>query len=250
MAQAKQLAEQVKGAAGRRRRRPGRARRAAVADPERGRRGRPRRRRGRLRRAARRWAPGATSPPRGSRPRDHLELGEGLGAIDMERGAKVSGARFYFLTGVGARLELALLNLAMDTGARRGLHADDHADPGAARDHGRHRVPRRARGRGLPPRGRRPVPRGHLRGGARRACTRTRSSTCRPVRCATPAGRPATAARPARTASDTRGIIRVHQFHKVEMFVLLPCRGRRGRARSACSAGRSRCSPPSSCPTA
>ena len=40
-------------------------------------------------------------------PRDHLELGEGLGAIDMERGAKVSGARFYFLRGVGAQLQWA-----------------------------------------------------------------------------------------------------------------------------------------------
>src|SRR5690606_9739394 len=39
-------------------------------------------------------------------PRDHLELGEMLGAIDTDRGAKVSGARFYFLTGVGAMLEL------------------------------------------------------------------------------------------------------------------------------------------------
>ncbi len=45
--------------------------------------------------------------------RDHLELGEMLGAIDMERGAKVSGSRFYFLTGVGAQLELALINLAL-----------------------------------------------------------------------------------------------------------------------------------------
>ncbi|MEO8827798.1 serine--tRNA ligase [Lapillicoccus sp.] len=44
---------------------------------------------------------------------DHLALGERLGAIDMERGAKVSGARFYYLTGVGARLELALLNLGI-----------------------------------------------------------------------------------------------------------------------------------------
>jgi seryl-tRNA synthetase len=46
--------------------------------------------------------------------RDHLEIGERLAAIDVERGAKVSGARFYFLTGVGAELELALVNLAMD----------------------------------------------------------------------------------------------------------------------------------------
>ena len=49
----------------------------------------------------------------GFTPRDHLEIGELLGAIDMERGAKVSGSRFYFLTGQGAQLELALLNLAM-----------------------------------------------------------------------------------------------------------------------------------------
>lgn len=47
-------------------------------------------------------------------PRDHLELGELLDAIDMERGAKVSGARFYFLKGVGARLEIALMNMALD----------------------------------------------------------------------------------------------------------------------------------------
>ncbi|HEV7210027.1 MAG TPA: serine--tRNA ligase [Mycobacteriales bacterium] len=46
-------------------------------------------------------------------PRDHLELGELLGAIDTERGAKVSGARFYFLTGVGALLQLGLLQLAI-----------------------------------------------------------------------------------------------------------------------------------------
>jgi seryl-tRNA synthetase len=47
-------------------------------------------------------------------PRDHIELGKILGAIDIERGAKVSGSRFYFLTGVGAQLELALINLAME----------------------------------------------------------------------------------------------------------------------------------------
>ncbi|MXG88976.1 serine--tRNA ligase [Nocardioides flavescens] len=50
----------------------------------------------------------------GFEPRDHVELGRMLGAIDIERGAKVSGSRFYFLTGVGARLERALTNLAMD----------------------------------------------------------------------------------------------------------------------------------------
>ena len=49
----------------------------------------------------------------GFTPRDHLELGEMLGAIDMERGAKVSGSRFYVLTGQGAQLEFALLQHAM-----------------------------------------------------------------------------------------------------------------------------------------
>ncbi|CAL9300170.1 Serine--tRNA ligase [Streptomyces sp. SudanB66_2053] len=49
----------------------------------------------------------------GFEPKDHLELGQLLGAIDVERGAKVSGSRFYFLTGVGALLELALVNAAM-----------------------------------------------------------------------------------------------------------------------------------------
>ncbi|MFT4233920.1 MAG: serine--tRNA ligase [Microbacterium sp.] len=53
-------------------------------------------------------------------PRDHLAIGEKLDAIDMERGVKVSGARFYFLKGVGARLEIALMNyglqVALDNG--------------------------------------------------------------------------------------------------------------------------------------
>ncbi|CAN5166132.1 serine--tRNA ligase [soil metagenome] len=47
-------------------------------------------------------------------PRDHADLGELLGAIDIARGVKVSGSRFYFLKGVGARLELALMNMALD----------------------------------------------------------------------------------------------------------------------------------------
>ena len=46
-------------------------------------------------------------------PKDHLELGETLALIDMERGAKVSGSRFYFLTGRGALLQLGLLQLAV-----------------------------------------------------------------------------------------------------------------------------------------
>ncbi|MDO5743739.1 MAG: serine--tRNA ligase [Micrococcaceae bacterium] len=57
----------------------------------------------------------------GFEPRDHLELGELLGAIDMERGAKVSGSRFYFLKGIGARLEIALMNMALDQAVQNGF---------------------------------------------------------------------------------------------------------------------------------
>ena len=51
--------------------------------------------------------------PRIDNPKDHLEIGEALRAIDTERGAKVSGSRFYFLTGVGALLQLGLLQMAI-----------------------------------------------------------------------------------------------------------------------------------------
>ena len=54
-------------------------------------------------------------------PRDHLELGELLDAIDMERGAKVSGARFYFLKGVGARLEFALIQMGLSRAIEAGF---------------------------------------------------------------------------------------------------------------------------------
>ena len=54
-------------------------------------------------------------------PKDHVELGKILGAIDTERGAKVSGARFYYLTGVGALLELALVNYAITMATKAGF---------------------------------------------------------------------------------------------------------------------------------
>ena len=57
----------------------------------------------------------------GFEPKDHLDLGEALGAIDVKRGAKVSGSRFYFLSGVGARLELALLSMAVDQATEAGF---------------------------------------------------------------------------------------------------------------------------------
>ncbi|WP_215522753.1 serine--tRNA ligase [Varibaculum prostatecancerukia] len=57
----------------------------------------------------------------GIKVRDHLEIGEALQAIDVKRGAKVSGSRFYYLRGIGARLELALLTCAWDLAEQHGF---------------------------------------------------------------------------------------------------------------------------------
>jgi len=148
---------------------------------------------------------------------DHLALAEGLRAIDMERGAKVSGARFYFLTGIGARLELAILNAAMARAIESGFspmitptlvrpdvmagtgflgkHADEiyylerddlyltgTSEVALAGYHADEIVD---------------LSTGPLRYAGWSACYRREAGS---------AGR------------DTRGIIRVHQFHKVEMF--------------------------------
>jgi seryl-tRNA synthetase len=64
-----------------------------------------------------------TKPNFGFEPKDHVALGELLDVIDIERGAKISGSRFYFLKGMGARLELALMNLALDLATKAGFTA-------------------------------------------------------------------------------------------------------------------------------
>lgn len=150
--------------------------------------------------------------------RDHLELAEGLRAIDMERGAKVAGSRFYFLTGIGARLELAILNAAMNRAIEHGFspmmtptlvrpeimsgtgflgaHADEiyylerddlyltgTSEVALAGYHSDEIID---------------LTEGPRRYAGWSACYRREAGS---------AGR------------DTRGIIRVHQFHKVEMFV-------------------------------
>lgn len=149
--------------------------------------------------------------------RDHLELGEGLRAIDVDRGTKVSGSRFYFLTGVGARLELALLNLAVDQAVAEGftvmitptlvnpavmagtgflgahsaeiyhLEADDQylvgtSEVALAGYHSNEIID---------------LSNGPTRYAGWSACYRREAGSY---------------------GKDTRGIIRVHQFHKVEMF--------------------------------
>ncbi|MDN5797253.1 MAG: serine--tRNA ligase [Intrasporangium sp.] len=154
----------------------------------------------------------------GFEPRDHLELGERLGAIDMERGAKVAGARFYFLTGVGARLELALLNMAVAQAVENGF--TPMITPTVAR-------PDVIVGAGFMDAHAEEVY--HLQtddlyltGTSEVALAGYHADeiidlTDGPKRYA---GWSACYRREAGShGKDTRGIIRVHQFHKVEMFV-------------------------------
>jgi len=62
-----------------------------------------------------------TKPSFTFEPKDHADLGEHLGIIDIPRGVKVSGSRFYFLRGLGARLEIALMNLGLDRAVEHGF---------------------------------------------------------------------------------------------------------------------------------
>ncbi|WP_129782769.1 serine--tRNA ligase [Promicromonospora panici] len=153
----------------------------------------------------------------GFEPKDHLELGEGLRAIDTKRGAKVSGARFYFLTGVGARLELALLNMAMDQAVQEGF--TPMITPTLVK-------PETMRGTGFLGAHADEVYRLekddlYLVGTSEVALAGYHSDEILdlsdgPLRYA---GWSACYRREAGSAGrDTRGIIRVHQFHKVEMF--------------------------------
>ncbi|MDN4483333.1 serine--tRNA ligase [Demequina lignilytica] len=149
--------------------------------------------------------------------KDHLAIGEGLKAIDMERGAKVSGARFYFLTGIGARLELAVLNAAMQTALEAGfspmmtptlVRPEVMAGTGFLGKHADeiYRLERDDL---------------YLTGTSEVALAGYHSGEILdlsdgPLRYA---GWSACYRREAGSAGrDTRGIIRVHQFHKVEMF--------------------------------
>ena len=136
----------------------------------------------------------------GFTPRDHLELGALLGAIDVERGAKVSGSRFYYLTGVGAELELALVNLAMSMAIGNGFTA--MIPPALVK-------PAAMEGTGFLGqaakdvyhlRDRRPLPGGHRRGAAGGVPLRRDPRRRRACRDGTPGSARATGARPGRTA--------------------------------------------------
>ena len=114
--------------------------------------------------SSRRSAPRATSTAEGFEPRDHIELGRMLGAIDLERGAKVSGCAV-LLPDRGRRRARAGADQPGDGAGPRGrLHPGDRAVAGQAAGDGRHRLPRPGGRRRLPDRGRGPLPRRHLGG--------------------------------------------------------------------------------------
>ena len=153
----------------------------------------------------------------GFEPKDHLELAEGLDALDMARGAKVGGSRFYFLKGVGARLELALLNMAVAQAVDAGfipmitptlVKADVMAGAGFLDEHADEVYRLEADDLYLTGTSEVALAGYHadeildLSGGPKRyagwsACYRREAGSY---------------------GKDTRGIIRVHQFQKVEMF--------------------------------
>jgi seryl-tRNA synthetase len=151
-------------------------------------------------------------------PRDHVELGRILGAIDIERGAKVSGSRFYFLTGVGAQLELALINLAMEQARNAGF--TQAIAPSLVR-------PRAMEGTGFLGQAADDVYRIegedlYLVGTSEVPMAAYHSdeildATTLPLRYA--AFSPCFRKEAGSHGKDTRGIIRVHWFDKVEMFV-------------------------------
>lgn len=158
-----------------------------------------------------------TPPEFDFEPRDHLALGELLGAIDMERGAKVSGSRFYFLTGVGARLELALLTMGIAQAVEHGftpvitptlVKTEVMAGAGFIDKHAEEVYRLADDDLWLTGTSEVALAGYHadeildLSGGPKRyagwsACYRREAGS---------------------HGKDTRGIIRVHQFHKVEMF--------------------------------
>src|SRR5699024_7270832 len=153
----------------------------------------------------------------GFAPADHLDLGQRLGGIDTERGVKVSGARFYFLTGVGARLELALLNAAVAKALEAGftpmitptmVKPEVMAGTGFLGEHAEEIYHL-------------PTDDMYLVGTSEVALAGYHAGeildlSAGPKRYA---GWSACYRREAGSyGKDTRGIIRVHQFHKVEMF--------------------------------
>jgi seryl-tRNA synthetase len=160
---------------------------------------------------------------------DHVELGRRLGILDVERGVKVSGARFYFLRGAGTLLHRAVLSFALDHMVRRGFEpmevpvlVRDPAMTGTAYFPGGEEQAYRLERDGLNLVGTAEVPLTSFRGGEILALSELPLRLVAQSHCFR---REAGAA-----GKDTRGLYRIHQFQKVEQVCILPADAEASRA--------------------
>ena len=158
-------------------------------------------------------------PSFGFTPRDATELGSKRGWIDMKRGARLSGSRFAYRIGDVAMTELALYRFVLQAGGPR-LPAGAATGARGRAGHVRHWVPAHRGVQPLPPGKGRPVPDRHVRGRAGRHPRRTQPALYEADLPALYAGYTTNFRREAGAAGkDTKGMFRVHQFDKVEMYV-------------------------------
>ena len=182
-------------------------------------------------------------------PRDHLEIGTELGLIDMEAGGAALRLALRLPQGRPGPARAGPGPLRARAGPRRGARARRPAGPRPRRGAGRHRLPARRPRPDLRGAQGRALPRRHLGGRRWPPCTPTRSSTpsALPLRYA---GFSTCFRREAGAAGrDTRGIFRVHQFDKVEMFSFVEPSSR-PPSTSGCWRSRSASSPSWRSPTA
>ena len=167
------------------------------------------------------WNCAASASRRASiQPLEHFDLGEKLGMMDFERAAKLSGARFTVLRGKLARLERALGQFMLD------LHVNEHGftevmPPLLVRDEavfGTGQLPKFSED--LFRTTDRPLADPDRRGAADQPRLATASSTWRNCRCAMTALTPCFRSEAGAAGKDTRGMIRQHQFWKVEMVIV------------------------------
>jgi seryl-tRNA synthetase len=168
-------------------------------------------------------------PDKGFPLLDHVELGRRLGLLDIERGVKVSGARFYFLRGAGALLHRAVLSLALDHMVRRGflpmevpVLVRDPAMTGTAYFPGGEEQAYRLERDQLNLVGTAEVPLTSFRGGEILQASEL------PLRYV--AQSPCFRREAGAAGKDTRGLYRIHQFQKVEQVCILPADEEQSRA--------------------
>ena len=160
-----------------------------------------------------RWG---TPPEFDFEPAAHWDLGPALGILDFERAVKLAESRFVLLGGMGAKLNRALINFMLDTHAEAGYRGVGAAGARQRRDADGHGPAAEVRGRPLQDH-RRPLPDSDGRGACSPTSIATRCSRARRCRVNYTAYTPCFREEAGSAGRDTRGMIRVHQFDKVEL---------------------------------